>query len=483
MISNSATWVLDTGCGAHIYNDLQVLERNRRLSKDEMILRLGDGKAVASEAVGSLRLVARLGHISKDRISRLVDSKNLEIDNLDHLPTCESCLKGKMTKKPFVGQRAIANGLLDLVHTNVCGSLSIPTRGEFSYFITFIDDHSRYGYVYLMRYKSEAFGRFKEYKLEVENQTNRKIKAFGRTEVEEPNLVGHGSIHDEFYETPPVLLGYALDTAAKLLNIAPSKSVPQMPYEIWHGKPASYKYLRVWGSPAYVKRLVGDKLDLRSSLCRFIGYMKETAGYYFYDPAKQKIFVSRNAVFLEKDFPSDNRRDEVLIEESSGEPHHDRTTSFEPTVHTDGVPILRRSTRESRIPERYGFMGLTSQLDNDPKTYGEAMSNIDSDKWLEAMKSENGLDGFKPSLDPRRPTQGRKARGERIYSTIWVDFEETYSPVAMIKSIRILLAIAAWYDYEIWQMEVKTAFLNCFVEEEIFMDQLEGFTAVGEEQK
>ncbi|KAL0427345.1 UNVERIFIED_CONTAM: Retrovirus-related Pol polyprotein from transposon TNT 1-94 [Sesamum latifolium] len=64
-----------------------------------------------------------------------------------------------------------------------------------------------------------------------------------------------------------------------------------------------------------------------------------------------------------------------------------------------------------------------------------------------------------------------------------VDFEETYLPVAMAKSIRILLAIAAWYDYEIWQMDMKTAFLNGFIEEEIFMDQLEGFTAVGEEQK
>ncbi|KAL0433810.1 UNVERIFIED_CONTAM: hypothetical protein Slati_2715300 [Sesamum latifolium] len=123
-----------------------------------------------------------------------------------------------------------------------------------------------------------------------------------------------------FTELPPSFWGYALETATKLLNIAPSKSIPQTPYEIWHGKPASYKYLRVWGSPAYVKRLVGDKLDLRSSLCRFIGYPKETAGYYFYDPAEQKIFISRNAVFLEKDFPSDNRRDEVLIEESSEEP-------------------------------------------------------------------------------------------------------------------------------------------------------------------
>ncbi|KAL0394760.1 UNVERIFIED_CONTAM: hypothetical protein Slati_4442200 [Sesamum latifolium] len=53
----------------------------------------------------------------------------------------------------------------------------------------------------------------------------------------------------------------------------------------------------------------------------------------------------------------------------------------------------------------------------------------------------------------------------------------------MAKSIRILLAIVAWYDYEIWQMDMKMAFLNGFVEEEIFMDQPKDFTSVGEEQK
>ncbi|KAL0453623.1 UNVERIFIED_CONTAM: hypothetical protein Slati_1340400, partial [Sesamum latifolium] len=83
--------------------------------------------------------------------------------------------------------------------------------------------------------------------------------------------------------------GRALETAAKLLNMAPSKTVPQTLYEIWHGKPASYKYLRLWGSSAYVKRLVGDKLDSRSSLCKFVGYPKEIAGYYFNDPSEQKF--------------------------------------------------------------------------------------------------------------------------------------------------------------------------------------------------
>ncbi|KAL0315351.1 UNVERIFIED_CONTAM: Transposon Ty2-B Gag-Pol polyprotein [Sesamum radiatum] len=163
----------DTGYGAHICNNLQMLERSRKLSKDEMILRLGDGNAIAAEALWH----TRLGHISKDMIRKLVDSKSLEIDDLDNLPTCQSCLKGKMTKKPFVGQSAVTNGLLNLIDTDVCGPLNTLTRGGFSYFITFTDDHSRYGYVYLMRYKFEAFGRFKEYRIEVENQTGHKTKA------------------------------------------------------------------------------------------------------------------------------------------------------------------------------------------------------------------------------------------------------------------------------------------------------------------
>ncbi|GJY07800.1 retrotransposon protein, putative, ty1-copia subclass [Tanacetum coccineum] len=59
--------------------------------------------------------------------------------------------------------------------------------------------------------------------------------------------------------------------------------------------------------------------------------------------------------------------------------------------------------------------------------------------------------------------------------TYGVDYEETFLPVADIRAIRILIAIAAYYDYEIWQMDVKTAFLNGFLEEEIYMEQPEGF--------
>ncbi|KAL0412285.1 UNVERIFIED_CONTAM: hypothetical protein Slati_3818200 [Sesamum latifolium] len=91
-------------------------------------------------------------------------------------------------------------------------------------------------------------------------------------------------------------------------------------------------------------------------------------------------------MFLEKDFPSDSRRDEILLEESSEVSHETSETASAPIIPTDSVPVVRRSARVTQPPDKYGFVGLTSQLDNDPKTYEKLMSDIDSNKWLEAMK-------------------------------------------------------------------------------------------------
>ncbi|KAL0361182.1 UNVERIFIED_CONTAM: Retrovirus-related Pol polyprotein from transposon RE1 [Sesamum radiatum] len=91
----------------------------------------------------------------------------------------------------------------------------------------------------------------------------------------------------------------------------------------------------------------------------------------------------------------DSRQDEVLLEESSEEPRHDSTTSFQPPILTNSVPVLRRSTKESRVPERLISNGYTQRSG--------------------------------------------------------VDFEDTYSPVAMAKSMQILLVIRAWSIYGLKQ--------------------------------
>ena len=84
----------------------------------------------------------RLGHINKNRINRLAQEGILEVGDCESLPTCEFCLLDKMIKSPFTGKGERAIELLGLIHTDVCGPISISARGGYFYFITFTDDLS-----------------------------------------------------------------------------------------------------------------------------------------------------------------------------------------------------------------------------------------------------------------------------------------------------------------------------------------------------
>ncbi|KAK8554367.1 hypothetical protein V6N12_031331 [Hibiscus sabdariffa] len=105
---------------------------------------------------------------------------------------------------------------------------------------------------------------------------------------------------------------------------------------------------------------------------------------------------------------------------------------------------------------------------DEPKTYQEAVSCPDSEKWLEAKRSE--MD----SMSDNQTYKGRLvAKGyQQIHG---IDYDEIFSPAALFKSIRNLLAIATFHDYEIWQMDVKIAFLNGKLEEDVYMTHPEGF--------
>jgi hypothetical protein len=259
--------------------------------------------------------------------------------DFESFDTCESCLLGKMTKAPFTGHSERTSDLLGLIHADVCGPMSSIARGGFQYFITFTDDFSRYGYIYLMRHKSESFEKFKEFQNEVQKQLGKIIK-FLRSDrggeylsLEFDDHLKQCGIIPQL--TPPgmpqwngvserrnrILLdmvrsmmsqadlplsfwGYALETAAFTLNRVPSKSIEKTPYEIWTGKHPGLSFLKVWRCEAYVKRLMSDKLTPKSDKCFFVGYPRETKGYYFYNKAEGKVFVARNGVFLEKEFLS-----------------------------------------------------------------------------------------------------------------------------------------------------------------------------------
>ena len=117
----------------------------------------------------------RLGHISKGRMERLIKEEilhPLDFSDLDH---CIDCIKGKFVKQ--IKKEAIrSSGVLELIHTDICGPFPITSADGYDSFITFTDDYSRYGYIFPIRERSEALDKFKIYKAEVENQHNLKIK-------------------------------------------------------------------------------------------------------------------------------------------------------------------------------------------------------------------------------------------------------------------------------------------------------------------
>ena len=113
---------------------------------------------------------------SETRINKLYKEEFFDPYDYESLGTCESCLMGKMTKTPFSGYGERTSELLGLVHTDVYDPMTTEARGGYSYFITFTDDLSRFGYVYLMKYKFDAFDKFKEYQSMVEKQTEKSTK-------------------------------------------------------------------------------------------------------------------------------------------------------------------------------------------------------------------------------------------------------------------------------------------------------------------
>ncbi|KAJ9538856.1 hypothetical protein OSB04_031589 [Centaurea solstitialis] len=212
--------------------------------------------------------------------------------------------------------------------------------------------------------------------------------------------------------------------------------------------------------------------------CFFVGYPRTTVGYYFYNPEENKVFVARNGKFLEEKFlSSGNTRNDVDLQD------------------------FRRSSRVRQEPDRYlGFLVSQDSGDlNEPTSYGEAVSGNESEQWQEAMKAEmqSMYDNqvweltdlpqhcravgrkwvFKKKTDMDGNVHTFKARlvAKGFTQTHGIDYDETFSPVAMLKSIRILMAISAYFNYEIWQMDVKTAFLNGKLTKDVYMEQPEGF--------
>ncbi|GJT01405.1 putative RNA-directed DNA polymerase [Tanacetum coccineum] len=247
-----------------------------------------------------------LGHSSRDIMTRLVKDDVLPNLNFLDFEKCVECIKGKMTKRNKKGATR-STELLELIHTDICGPFPVGIGGHKS-FITFIDDYSRYMYLFLINEKSESLDMFNTFKAKVENQLDCKIKVvrsdrggeyYGRhTDVgqaprsffdfcKDHGIINHytmpgtpqqNGVAERRNRTlmdmvrsmltnsnlPEFLWTEALKTVVHILNRVPSKSVLKTPYEIWTGRKHGLRYLQGWGCPAKAKQSSITKTGLKN---------------------------------------------------------------------------------------------------------------------------------------------------------------------------------------------------------------------------
>ncbi|GJT71333.1 retrotransposon protein, putative, ty1-copia subclass [Tanacetum coccineum] len=236
----------------------------------------------------------RLAHISKKRIEKLQHEGLLKSTDDESFDQCVSCLSGKMTRKSFPHRPERATDLLGIIHTDVCGPLRHVSKQGASYFITFTDDYSRYDQD--GEYISQDFKDYLKACRIVQQLTHPYTPQHnGVSERRNYTLLDMVRSMMNLTTLPLSFWDYALESATRILNMVPTKKVDKTPYELWYVKVPNLSYLKVWGCEALVKRDMPEKLQQRSIKCIFIGYPKETMGYYFYFPPENenKIVVAR----------------------------------------------------------------------------------------------------------------------------------------------------------------------------------------------
>ena len=495
---------------------------------------------------------SRLCHVNFGCMMRLANLSLIPKFTFVKNSKCHVCVESKQTRKPHKTAEARSLAPLELIHSDLCEMNGVLTKGGKKYFMTLIDDSTRFCYIYLLKSKDEALHYFKIYKAEVENQLERKIKRVRSDRGGEyfSNLFTlfceeHGIIHER---TPPyspqsngvaerknrtltdlvnAMLdtaglskewwGEAILTACHVLNRVPTKNKEITPFEEWEKKRPTLSYLRTWGCLAKVSVPITKKRKLgpKTVDCIFLGYAIHSVGYRFLivksgvpDMHVGTIMESRDATFFENIFPmrdeTSSSRQEFIEDDGSAEPieHNEHTLVENPEEDNNDAP---RKSKRQRTVKSFGDDFIVYLIDDTPRTIEEAYSSPDADYWKEAVRSEmdsimsNGTWEvverpygckpvgckwvFKKKLRPDGTIEKYKARlvAKGYTQKEGEDFFDTYSPVARLTTIRVLLSLAASYGLLVHQMDVKTAFLNGELEEEIYMDQPDGFVSKGQE--
>lgn len=299
-----------------------------------------DGVCLLSkEKTSALTWHRRLGHINFQSMKKMrdgaVDGINFADDDTE-IKKCETCAYGKQHRQPFKSSETQTSNILEIIHSDLMGPMETQSIGHARYILTFIDDFSKKVFTFYLKSKSEALHKFMDFKIYVENQTERKIKIFrtdnggeycssdfddfckrngiqhqltvaytpqqnGVAERMNRTLVERAKCLLYDADLPKCFWGEAINMATYLINRSVCASHGKTPDEIFYGAKVDLSNLRIFGSSVmvHVPKEKRRKWDKKSERLIFVGYDSDTKAYRCINRDTRKLTVSRDVIFHE----------------------------------------------------------------------------------------------------------------------------------------------------------------------------------------
>ncbi|CAL9019831.1 unnamed protein product [Prunus brigantina] len=320
----------------------------------------------------------------------------------------------------------------------------------------------------------------------------------------------------------------AVHTAVYLLNRCPSKSLKKMtPFEAYTGRKPGIAHLKVFGCLCHVliPSVLRHKLEENSHKCIFMGYGLCEKGYRLYDPKTRKIILSRDVYFDEEaswkwenpsnahvrmSMPDGNQgtaetEQRVLDEQSQP---LDTQMQMEEEIAPQGEETFDETQRFDHTPHKWrsinDIMAQCNMCIVEPDSFEEA--DLD-ESWRSAMEAELEMIEknntwklvdrpfdkpvigvkwvYKVKLNLDGTVQKNKARlvAKGYSQKPGIDYDETFAPVARLDTIRTLIALAAQKEWSLFQLDMKSAFLNGILKEEVYVEQPQGYVQESKDTK
>ncbi|GJY74899.1 retrovirus-related pol polyprotein from transposon TNT 1-94 [Tanacetum coccineum] len=512
-------WIKDSGCSKHmtgnksLFSTYKAYDGGNGIRKNGLyVMKLGnksqDKLCLVTVVDKSTLWHRRLGHANM-RLIQSLSSKEL-VRNLPKLKYdkhfCDACKIGKQAHTSHKAKNMVSTKrCLELLHMDLFGPSAIKSYGGNLYTLVVVDDYSRYTWTRFLKTKNEAFEKFEILSRKIQNQLGSSIIAIRTDHGREfDNEVQFGAYCDaqgithnfsaprtpqsngvverknrtlqEMSRTmlneqsiPQKFWCNAVDTSTYILNrILIRPILGKTPYEIFRGRKPSLEYFKVFGSKCFILNTKDylTKFDPKSYEGVFLGYSQNSKAYVVLNKHTMKVEESLNVTFDESPPPT---KLSPLVDDDVGEEEAIRKNTKivninneeDESIEVDEIVNIKESKNHplDQVIGNLNQRTLRSQAQNHSNFFC-FISTIEPKNVNEALKDKSWVVAMQEELN------------QFVANDVW---ELVPLPITILESIRILLAIACANDFKLYQMDVNSAFLNGFINEEVYVAQPPGF--------